>query len=277
MSNITPKDFFSQENVKAKFNEILGNRSTAFIASVMQVTTTSNLLNKSNPISIYQAAMLAATLDLPINANLGFAYIVPYKGEAQFQLGYKGFVQLAQRSGQFKTISSTKVFEGQIIEENPLTGFEFDWSAKKSDTIVGYVAYFKLINGFEKMLYMSKADIEKHAKKFSQSYGKGFSPWTSDFDSMAEKTVIKRLLSKYAPLSIEMQKAISADQAVIKNADTMEVSYIDNEVSEDKEKERLIELINSANVDELQELKQHCKTDELIEIYAKREEEIYNA
>src|SRR3990172_142226 len=131
------------------------------------------------------SAMMAAALDLPINPNLGFAYIIPYGDQAQFQMGYKGFIQLALRSGQFKTIASCPVYEGQLISENPLTGFVFDFTKKTSETIIGYAAYFKLLNGFEKTEYWTKDKVEKHAKRFSQSFKKGEGTWVSDFDSMA--------------------------------------------------------------------------------------------
>lgn len=238
------KDFFGQDQIKSKFNELLGKRSTAFMTSVLQIVSSNSLLKNADPISVYQAAATAATLDLPLNNNIGFAYIVPYKQRdgstlAQFQMGYKGFIQLAQRSGQFKTLSSCPVYDGQLVEENPLTGFVFDWKAKKSDNIIGYAAYFELLNGFQKTLYMTKAEVEKHGKKYSKTYANG--PWSTDFDGMAQKTLIKLLLSKFAPLSVEMQTAQIADQAVIKDFETMEVGYIDNEpeMPIDKEEERI--------------------------------------
>ena len=122
---LTTKSLFARDDVKAKFQEMLGKRATSFITSVLQIVASNDLLAKADPTSVYQSAAVAATLDLPLNNNLGFAYIVPYnqkqkdgsyKTVAQFQLGYKGFIQLAQRSGQFKTISATPVYEGQLIE-----------------------------------------------------------------------------------------------------------------------------------------------------------------
>lgn len=135
------KQFFSQEIIKNKIQEVLGKRSNQFITTVLQIASSNDLLAKADPVSILNASMVAATLDLPINQNLGFAYIIPfnqkqkdgsYKTVAQFQLGYKGFIQLAQRSGQFKTISATPIHDGQLIESNPLTGFKFDFGSKKS-------------------------------------------------------------------------------------------------------------------------------------------------
>jgi len=170
--------------------------------------------------------MMAAALDLPINPNLGFAYIIPYGNQAQFQVSYRGLIQLCLRSGQFKTISVTPVYEGQLIENNPLTGYKFDFNVKISDKVIGYCSYFSLINGFEKSLYMTVDEITAHGKKYSKTFGSGV--WKTDYNAMAQKTCLKLLLSKYAPMSIEMQKAIIADQAVIKNVEDMEVEYVDN-------------------------------------------------
>lgn len=225
-NQITVKNFFQREDVKAKFNELLGQRSTQFITSIMSIVNNNSYLKNAEPNSVYMSAMMAAALDLPINPSLGFAYIVPYGKQAQFQLGYKGLIQLALRSGQFKTISACPVYEGQLKSADPLKGFEFDFSVK-SEKVIGYASYFSLINGFEKTTYTTIEEIEKHAKRFSKTYSSSNGVWKTDFEAMAMKTVLKHLLSKYAPLSIEMQKAVVADQAIIKDVDTMDVEYID--------------------------------------------------
>lgn len=231
------KAYFSQDNIKAKFAELLGKRAPQFITSVLQICANNKDLAEAEPSSIFNSAAMAATLDLAINANLGFAYIIAYnqkqadgtwKKVAQFQMGYKGFIQLAQRSGQFQTIAATPIYEGQLIEQNPLLGFRFDFTKKTSDKIIGYASYFRLLNGFEKTLYVSSEDMKKHGLKFSQTFKKGFGLWKDDFDSMAIKTVIKTLLSKYAPLSIEMQKAVIVDQSIINDVEALDVSYDDN-------------------------------------------------
>lgn len=236
-TNLTVKNYFTQQSVRAKFEELLGKRATGFITSVLQAVASNDMLSKADPATVFHAAATAATLDLPINQNLGFAYIIPYnlkqsngsfKVVAQFQMGYKGFIQLAQRSGQFKTISATPIYEGQLIEQNPLTGFVFDFTVK-SDKVIGYAAYFELLNGFQKILYMSNDDLKVHGKKFSKSFNKGFGLWKDDFDSMATKTVLKLLLSKYAPLSIDMKTAVIADQSLINDVETEDVTYIDND------------------------------------------------
>lgn len=260
---LTTKDLFSKDSVKTKFQEMLGKKAQGFITSVLQIVSSNSYLTNADPMSVYNAAAIAATLDLPLNNNLGFAYIVPYaqkyqengqwksKQVAQFQMGYKGFIQLAQRSGQFKTISASAIYEGQLIEQNPLTGFVFDFSKKTSDTVIGYAGYFSLINGFEKTIFMSVADLTNHGTKFSQTFRKGNGLWKDNFDSMATKTVIKLLLSKYAPLSIEMQRAVITDQAIINDVETEDVTYVDNTTVEpleltqaEVEHDRQLQMIN---------------------------------
>src|SRR5690606_5711993 len=165
-------------------------------------------------------------------------------------------------SGQFKSISASPIYEGQLISENPLTGYEFDFTKRESDKVIGYAGYFKLINGFEKTLYMTVEELKKHGTRFSQTFKKGYGLWKDDFDSMAIKTVLKLLLSKYAPLSVDMQKAVLTDQGLVNDAETGEVEYPDNEeviedaevVSEQKENERILKFIAEAKTKkELQE------------------------
>jgi len=226
-------DFLKKEEVKQKFQEILGKNATTFMTTVMSLVAQNKMLQDADPQSVYMSAMTSASLWLPVNPNLWFAYILPYKNKdwtvAQFQLGYKWFIQLAQRSGQFKTISASPVYEGQLVEENPLTWYVFDWKNKKSDSIVGYAWYFSLINWFEKTIFMSVEELRKHGKKYSQTYKKWFGLWETDFDAMATKTVIKLLLSKFAPLSVEMQKAVIADQGVLQDENFDQVDYPDND------------------------------------------------
>ena len=231
------KDFFSKPMVQEKLKELVGKNAPAFATSVLQIVNSNSMLVNADPQTIFSAACMAATLNLPINNNLGFAYIVPFKNnkenkiEAQFQLGYKGYIQLAQRSGQFSRIAATPVYDGQLISENPLLGYEFDWSVKPNGNPIGYVAFFKLINGFTAELYMSKEEVMKHANKYSQTAKKGYGVWKDQFEAMALKTVLKLLLSKQAPLSIDMQKAQMADQAIIRDVDKDEFDYIDHQES----------------------------------------------
>jgi len=223
----------ADDKIKGRFNEILGEKAQGFISSVMNVVKNNDYLSKADPHSILQAAVVAATLDLPIDPNLGFAAIVPYGNKAQFQMMYKGFIQLAQRSGQYKNINVCEVYEGELIKEDRITGrIELDYSKRESDIIVGYVAYFSLINGFEKMIYWPIEKIDKHGKRFSKVYQKGSGLWSDKkgggFEAMCSKTVLKHLLSKYGILSIEMQKAVKFDQATVNDVDSEDIEYIDN-------------------------------------------------
>jgi recombination protein RecT len=224
-TQLTTKQFFQREDVKSKFTELLGTRTNQFMTSLLSIVNNNSYLKNASPESIYSAAMMAAALDLPINPNLGFAYIIPYGQQAQFQVSYRGLIQLCLRSGQFKTISVAPVYEGQLIENNPLTGYKFDFNVKTSDVVVGYCSYFSLINGFEKSLYMTVDEITAHGKKYSKTFGNGV--WKTDYNAMAQKTCLKLLLSKFAPMSIELQRAVIADQAVIKDVETMDVDYVD--------------------------------------------------
>lgn len=270
----------SSENVKERLNEILGKRASTFATSVLQIIKSNDLLAKAEPNSVVGAAMTAATLNLALNNNIGFAYIIPfntknqdgtYSVKAQFQIGYKGYLQLAQRSGQFKTINVTEVKDGEIISRDRLTGdIEFSWiqddiTREKTRTI-GYVSYFSLLNGFEKNLFMSIEELNAHGGKFSKTFSQQYGLWKTDFDSMAKKTALKLLLSKYAPLSIDMQTAVQTDQATFNDAtNTEDINYLDNEeVKVDPDKERIMLLITSAKtLEDIEFAKEHI-TDETL-------------
>lgn len=281
---LTVKNLFVKDEVRNKFQELLGKRAPSFITSVLQIVASNELLSKADPHSVYHSAAVAATLDLPLNNNLGFAYIVPYnqkqkdgtyKQVAQFQMGYKGFIQLAQRSGQFRTISATPVYEGQLIEQNPLLGFRFDFTKRTSETVIGYASYFQLLNGFEKTLYLSTDELKKHGVKYSQTFKKGFGLWKDDFEAMAIKTVLKLLLSKFAPLSIDMQRAVITDQGIVNDAEAQDISYADNEETAiDKEAERVALMISDAKtLDELKAIEPHVK-DEQLDLYTVKLDEL---
>ena len=240
------KTFFESANVQNKIKELVGKNAATFATSVMQIANSNAMLKTADPMSIFNAACMAATLNLPLQNGLGFAYIVPFrnnkekKTEAQFQIGYKGFIQLAQRSGQFKRLVALPVYKKQLIKKDFINGFEFDWEQEpeEGELPIGYYAYFKLVNDFSAELYMTHEEINAHAKKYSQTYrtyldkkAKGQwaqSVWAENFEAMALKTVIKLLLSKQAPLSVEMQQAVLADQAVVKDVENQEFNYTDN-------------------------------------------------
>jgi recombination protein RecT len=205
----TLKGLISSEAVKKRFDDVLKDRAPQFLSSLLGLVNNSDLLKKAEPNSVLQSAMIAASLDLPIDPNLGYAWIVPYSGQAQFQLGYKGYIQLALRTGQYKNINVIEVYEGELIKFDRLTEeLEIDFAAKKSEKIIGYAAHFELLNGFKKTVYWSKEQVEKHKAKYSKSgYG-----WGKDWDAMAKKTVLKNMLSKWGILSVEMQKAYADDE-----------------------------------------------------------------
>lgn len=240
------KTFFKSANIQNKIKELVGKNAATFATSVMQIANSNSMLKTADPMSIFNAACMAATLNLPLQNGLGFAYIVPFrnnkekKTEAQFQIGYKGFIQLAQRSGQFKRLVALPVYKKQLLKKDFINGFEFDWEKEpeEGELPIGYYAYFKLMNEFSAELYMTHEEINAHAKKYSQTYrtyldkkAKGQwaqSVWAENFEAMALKTVIKLLLSKQAPLSVEMQQAVLADQAVVKDVENQEFNYTDN-------------------------------------------------
>ncbi len=237
------KQLISEDSVKARFGEVLGKKAPQFLASITNVVAGSPQLKKCSANSIMSAAFIAATYDLPIDSNLGFSAIVPYNESvwnpqtksydkiprAQFQMMYKGFIQLAIRSGYYEKMNYAVVYEDELKKYNPITGeidFVTDFSectqrdAGDESKVVGYYAWFRLKTGFSQELFMSKAAVDNHAKKYSQAYrydinkNKKSSKWTTDFEAMALKTVIKLLLSKWGILSVDMQRAIQDDQKV---------------------------------------------------------------
>lgn len=228
-------------------SDVLGERKGSFVNNLTALVANNVALQECKPLTVMFAALKATALNLPLENSLGFAYCIPYRDNrtgtsvAQFQLGYKGFKQLALRSGQFAVIpNATDVKEGELIYRNRLTGectFQFIENDEERDKLptIGYASYFRLLNGAESTFYMTKDEMEKHALRYSQTYRstnertKKSSKWSTDFLDMAKKTVIKLNLSKNAPLSVEMQDAIKADQSVMYEANKYE--YVDNEKS----------------------------------------------
>ncbi len=273
---LTTKSLFAQKSVQERFNAILGKKAQGFISSVLQVINGNKLLINSDPQTVLNAAATAASLDLPINPNLGFAWIVPYKGNAQFQIGWKGFVQLAQRSGQYQRINVTEVYENQFKSFNRLTEkLIADFDIEGTGNIVGYASYFQLNNGFEKMTYWSREEVTNHAKKYSKAFNSSHSPWNDadQFHAMAKKTVLKNSISKWGIMSIELQTAQLADQSVQENEG--DYRYIDNEntidvevVSETEETKRINEHISKCEtVKDLDKVKKMLSK-ELVEKFA---------
>lgn len=276
MSNqLTTKDLFHKQSIQERFEKLLGKKAQGFITSVLQTVNANRLLNNADPQTVLNAAATAASLDLPINQNLGFAWIVPYKGQAQFQMGWKGFVQLALRTGQYSRINVTEVFENQFKGFNRLTEeLDADFDIEGEGEVVGYAAYFRLNNGMEKTVYWTKEAVKKHASKYSQTYGKKssrggliHSPWNDEtqFDAMAKKTVLKNMISKWGIMSIEMQTAQLADQAIVQ--DDNNYQYVDNVIdieanAEETERKRIEAFIEKATTpDELLKVKNSLSDD----------------
>lgn len=222
-SELTISRMVHDEGFIRQAQDMLGEGTQQFLSSVLTLTNSNKGLSALDPIKLYNCCLMAAAIKLPFNQNLGQAYIIAYKGEPQLQIGWKGFIQLAQRSGQFKTIGVNTVYENEIAGIDGMTGeIIFDFKLKKEGEIAGYMAYFELLNGFKKNLYMTKEELHSHGKKYSQTFKNGIGVWMDNFDAMAHKTVIKMLLNKFAPLSIDLAKAIEIDQS------SADLDYSDN-------------------------------------------------
>lgn len=259
MSTNAVTKFIRNDTIQQRIEQLLDKRASQFTTSLITAVNSNEKLAKCKPETVLNAALTAASMDLPINQNLGFAYLIPYGNDCQFQMGWKGFVQLAQRSGQYKTISAAPVYEGQLAGNDPLKGITFDWSVEAKGDPIGYAAFFELLNGFEKTLYMDMQTITGHGKRYSKSYNSG--PWKDNFESMALKTVLKLLISKFGPMSTEMETAVSADQAVVK--DEGQYDYVDVTVVDDPEASMIEEAIAGANSpDELKVILANLKPDQ---------------
>lgn len=202
-------------DVQEQLYNVLHDNAGSFIASVIDLYSSDPYLQQCEASAVVMECMKAASLKLPINKQLGFAYVVPYRSKGrlvpQFQMGYKGYIQLAMRSGQYRYLNAGIIYDGEEVVEDRLTGKIEIHGQKKSDKPIGYFAYMELMNGFSKTVYMSREEIEAHAKRFSKSYESESSPWKTSFDTMALKTVLKKLISKYGIMSIEMTEAMTYD------------------------------------------------------------------
>ncbi|WP_395073831.1 recombinase RecT [Flavobacterium sp.] len=290
--------FLNSDSIKSKFSEVLGDKDKgiAFVTSILSVVNSNGQLANADQNSLYTAALMAATLDLPINPSIGHAFLVPfntkqadgsYKVMVQFQISAKGLKQLAMRSGQFIMMNDSDVRDGEIESRNRMTGeIDFNWiqdnKLRSSKDVIGYVSYFQLQNGFKSTFFLSKDEVELHAKTYSQTYKKyGTGLWKDQFDKMASKTVIKLHLSKDAPLSSSVQRAITSDQAVIKNDNfienedvvDIETEYVDNkensidpkQIAEDKQVARIKKHIEtSKSIEELEKCKDAIPDDDLV-------------
>jgi recombination protein RecT len=241
------------EKMRSRFDELLGKRAPQFVSSVVSLVNASPALQEAfydSPMTVIQSALKAATFDLPIDQNLGYAYIVPFKNnkknadgtwtkksEASFILGWKGMHQLALRTGAYKTINVVDVRKDELRSYNRLTEevdieFEEDEEKRESLPVIGYVGYYKLVNGAEKTIYMTVKQIENHEKKFRKGdyMGKG---WKDDWDAMARKTVYRRLIGKWGVMSIDYQshgEAVNLANQMQEEYNLENATYIDGDV-----------------------------------------------
>ena len=246
-SKQTLSNYLTGEGVKKKINEMVGGKDgQRFITAIISATTTNPALQECDNSTILSAALLGESLKLSPSPQLGQYYLVPFNDNksgrkvAQFQLGYKGYIQLAIRSGMYKKLNVLAIKEGELINYDPLNEeievqLIEDEEAREEAPTIGYYAMFEYTNGFRKTLYWSKAKMEKHAMKYSMGYRakKGYTFWEKDFDAMAYKTMLRQLISKWGIMSIEMQTAIDADMGVVKDNGT--IDYVDNTVDNSPE------------------------------------------
>lgn len=226
-------NFITGAKTQDYLSKVLGSEKNSFVNNIVSLVSNAPLLQKCEPSGVMYAALKATALKLPLDPNLGFAYVIPYGNRAQFQMGWKGFVQLALRTNLYRTINVRDVRLGEIVDEDFASGEMRFKSLPPVDRleapIVGYLAYFELVNGFRKMSYWTVEEIAAHGQKFSKTYSQGGSVWKTDFDAMAKKTVLKLLLGKFGPMSVDMQSALVNDQSVVDASGTE--TYADNDES----------------------------------------------
>lgn len=249
--------YLSTPQMQTYLNDVIGNNKEKFITNLVSVTNQNKELQKCTNMSLVSGALVATTLNLSLNSSFGYAYLIPFKNkkqdtvEAQFQIGYKGYIQLALRTGEYARLNAVPIYKSQFKSWNALTE-ELELNSFddfENDEVMGYVAFFRLKNGFEKTVFWSKEKMERHADKYSQAFSleaheklkqgkipqadlwKYSSFWYKDFDEMALKTMLRQLLSKYGIMSEEMQTAYINDQSVIVDNTP---NYIESEVIEMK-------------------------------------------
>lgn len=233
--------YLTKDAVKDQISKVVGGKDgQRFISAIISATTTNPTLQDCSNQSILSAALLGESLKLSPSPQLGHYYLVPFndnkKGKvAQFQLGYKGYIQLAIRSGQYKKLNVMAIKEGELEYFDPLNedikiNLKVEnWDERENTPTIGYYAFFELVNGFRKAIYWSKAQMESHATKYSPGYRakKGYTFWEKDFDQMAYKTMLRQLISKWGIMSIELQTAFEGDMAVINEDGTK--SYVETD------------------------------------------------
>ncbi len=228
-ASLTLSQLVHSEKYMNRMRDLLGNRAQQFVTSILSLANSYTDLQQCDPNKVITECLKAAALDLPVDPNLGFAYVLPYRNWKnnvvipQFQMGYKGFIQLAMRSGEYETIGVKEVHDNELSGVDEYTGEEiikFLPESERSEKIIGYAAYFITLKGFRKRLYMSNKDLDKHGAKYSKSYNSKNGIWKTEPDAMKKKTVLKLLLSRWGILSTQLAKAIEIDQ-------TSEEQYVD--------------------------------------------------
>lgn len=211
--------YMQNETVKVRFEELMGERdASAYISSVLLAVANSPQLSECTPASIYTSALRAATLRLSVDAGLGQAYLVPFKKTATLIIGYKGLYDLAVRTNQYRYINVGKIYEGEEIIEDRLSGFIKIGGVKKSDTVIGFIGAFEMVNGFAKVIYMTCEEIDAHAKKYSKTYNRDDSLWKTETMQMMRKTVLRILLRKWGyfnPGDAQMIEAVESEAEFI--------------------------------------------------------------
>lgn len=234
--------FLSTDKMKKTLLDSLGSpeRCIKFTTALISAVANNPTLSTCSNASLVSAALLGESLDLSPSAALGQYYIVPYGQKATFQIGWKGYYQLALRSGQYKSLGATTIKEGELVSFNPITEdavFEpiMDYEAREKAKTIGYYAWFELENGFIKKMYWPKAKMEAHAKRYSKAYNSekvtNISFWKTDFDGMALKTMYRQLISKYGVMSTEMERAVINDMTSGESMKEEDRVYFDNDSS----------------------------------------------
>lgn len=278
--NYSLKQLTQSPTVISKFTNVIGKRAPQFLSSVLNLANNNKSFDKVDPNTVMGAAMVAATLDLPVNPNLGYMYIIPYGNNAQAQIGYKGYIQLAQRSGLYKRLNAVAVYADEFKGFNPLTE-EIDYephfrNRDKSEQAVGYVGHFELTNGFSKTVYWTREQIDEHRRRFSKMSGDAqpTGVWRDNFDAMALKTVIKNLLSKWGPLSTEMQTAYESDESTTTlDSDDKQVERKDVTPQEEQAQKLLEKALGKEN----KQVAENNQTDQSVkEANANGQEELFD-
>lgn len=227
-------EYLTKETTETYLKKLLGDKTRSFITSLISLTEQEQKLQECKPEDLIRTCMKAVSLDLPLDNSLGYAFVIPYKikdegVKPQLQIGYKGFLQLALRTQKYKKINVVALHEGELKKYDPITEtIEYEiLPDREKRPITHYVAYFEMVNGYSKMLVMTKEELLRHGRRFSKTFETGC--WQTDQDEMCKKTILKKLLTKWGELTPELQQAVKYDQAVITEKKGKEViEYPDN-------------------------------------------------